>query len=80
MKNDDEILKTVLQTFPANDQIIKELADDSDSFKSLCEDYYDCKMALERMNSSTDKAEIICKEYEILLHEIEEELLMSIIK
>ena len=80
MKNDDEILKTVLQTFPANDQIIKELADESDSFKSLCEDYYDCKMALERMNSSTDKAEIIRKEYEILLQEIEEDLLIRVTK
>ena len=80
MKNDDEILTLVLQKFPANDQIIQELAEESDSFKSLCEDYYDCKMVLKRLNSSTDKAEIICKEYNILLQEIEEELLIRVSK
>lgn len=80
MKNDDEILKTLQHRFPANNQIIRELAEESDSFKSLCEDYYDCKMALERMNSKTDEAKIIRKEYEILLQEIEEELLICITK
>jgi len=80
MKSDDEILRALLQRFPANKQIIIELAEESDLFKSLCEDYYYCRMALERMNYTTDKAETIRKEYEILLQEIEEELLMNITK
>lgn len=75
MKNKDQILNLILNRFPNHKDFINELFNESESFKSLCEDYYDCKIVLDKSIQISNKTDDIRKEYQILLTEIEEELL-----
>ena len=56
-----------------------ELFKESNSFSSLCEDYYECKAALDKLNCSKKREEIMRKEYEVILQEIEDELITNIL-
>lgn len=78
MKNDDEILKVITYRFPNHKDSIDELFEESESFKSLCEDYYDCRMVLDKSIAASNKTNDMREEYQILLTEIEEELLERI--
>jgi len=75
MKNDDEILKVITSRFPNHKDFINELFEESESFRTLCEDYYDCKMVLDKSIQINNKTNDMSKEYQILLTEIEDELL-----
>jgi len=75
MKNDVEILKVITSRFPNYKDFINELFEESESFRILCEDYYDCKMVLDKSILINNKTNDMIKEYQILLTEIEDELL-----
>jgi hypothetical protein len=74
-------LKKVLEKFPEHHLLIEELYRESDSFRSLCEDYVECMEIIKNI----DYSECIIRagykqEYETLLHELEEELLTKLSK
>ena len=75
MKNDDEILKVITSRFPNHKDFINELFEESESFRTLCEDYYDCKIMSDKSIKISNKTSDLCNEYQILLSEIEYELL-----
>jgi hypothetical protein len=75
MKNDYKILTEITHRFPNHKNFIKELFNESESFKVLCEDYYDCKNVLDKSIEMNNKTSDLRKEYKMLLSEIEDELL-----
>lgn len=75
MKNEDKILNLISLRFPNHKELITELFKESESFRSLCEDYYDCKRMLDESITINNKSSDTRKEYQILLNEIEDELL-----
>ena len=78
MKNEDKILELVSLRFPNYKDLITELFSESESFKSLCEDYYDCRIMLDDSTKISNKTNDLRKEYQILLAEIEDEVLERI--
>ena len=78
MKNEDKILNLISLRFPNHKELITELFKESESFRSLCEDYYDCKRMLDESITINNKSSDTRKEYQILLNEIEDELLEKI--
>jgi len=78
MQNKNQILKFINARFPNYHDCIKELFDESDSFRSLCEDYFDCRTVLNKTIIENNKSSDLRKEYQIMLSEIEDELLERI--
>lgn len=78
MKNKDQILNLICFRYPNHKDFINELYVESESFRSLCEDYYDCRMVLDKSIVDSNKTNDMRKEYQILLTEIEDELLERI--
>ena len=78
MRNNDKILKLIYSRFSNHKDFINELFEESESFKSLCEDYYDCRIMLDESIKINNKTGDLRKEYQILLAEIEDELLERI--
>ena len=79
MKNEDKILNLTSLRFPNHKELITELFNESESFRSLCEDYYDCRKLLDDSIKISNKSGDVRKEYQILLKEIEDELLEKIL-
>jgi hypothetical protein len=79
VKSCNEILDEITSRLPAHKASIKELYEESNSFRSLCEDYYDCKITLDKLNNSKKGEDIIRMEYEVIRREIEQELISRII-
>ena len=78
MQNKDQILKFIITRFPNHQNCIEELFDESESFRSLCEDYFDCRSVLDGSIKINNKKNDLRKEYQLLLTEIEDELLERI--
>lgn len=78
MENKDQILNHIITRFPNHQKCIKELFDESESFRSLCEDYFDCRAVLDESIKTNNKTNGLRKEYQLLLTEIEDELLERI--
>ena len=78
MKTEDKILDLISLRFPNHKELIKELFSESESFHSLCEDYYDCRKVLDESIKNSDKSNDLRKEYQVMLLEIEDELLERI--
>jgi len=78
MLNKDQVLILIITRFPNHQNCIKELFDESESFKSLCEDYFDCRRVLDKTIENSDKSSDLQKEYQVMLSEIENELLERI--
>jgi hypothetical protein len=78
MQNKDQILKFIITRFPNHQNCIEELFDESESFRSLCEDYFDCRSVLDESIKINNKKNDLRKEYQLLLTEIEDELLERI--
>lgn len=79
MASKKSILKKVLEMFPEHHLVIEELYRESDSFRSICEDYTECL----EINKNLDYSEGIIQagykqEYERLLQELEEELVTKL--
>lgn len=75
MKNEAKIIELVSLRFPKHKELIAELIQESESFKSLCEDYYDCRTMLDESIKKSNRSNDLCKEYQVMLAEIEDELL-----
>ena len=78
MKNKEQILNHIITRFPDHQNCIKELFNESESFKSLCEDYCDCRIVLDETIKNSNKSSDLQKEYQVMLSEIEDELLERI--
>lgn len=73
-------LEAVLKKFPNQTTLIHELYMESDSFRSLCEDFLECQEVIERLKSSTTMVgKGYLQEYEILLDELEQELVNKLV-
>jgi len=79
MKSEDKILELISLRFPNHKELILELFNESESFRSLCEDYYDCRTMLDESIKISNKSSDVRKEYQIVLKEIEDELLEKIL-
>ena len=78
MKNKDRILNLIYSRFPDHIDYITELFNESESFQSLCEDYFDCRAVLDESIIINNKTSDLRKEYQVMLSEIEDELLERI--
>ena len=78
MQNKDQVLKLIIPRFPNHQTCIEELFEESESFRSLCEDYYDCTRVLDEKIKNNSKSSDLQKEYQVMLSEIENELLERI--
>ena len=78
MKKKDKILDLIFKQFKYQKDCISELFNESGSFRSICEDYYDCKKVLDDSMKKSSKIADLQKEYQLLLSEIEDELLERI--
>ena len=78
MQNKDQVLKFIITRFPNHQNCIKELFDESESFRSLCEDYFDCRTVLDETIKNSNKSSDLLKEYRVMLSEIEDEILERI--
>ena len=78
MKSNDEVLNVVFNRFPGHKYLINELYEESESFRALCEDYFDCRIMVDESTKINNKTSNLRKEYQILLAEIEDEVLERI--
>ena len=78
MKSKEEALKAVFTKFPQYTDLIAELFDGNENFRSSCEDYNDCIMMLSSLSYQRDSICEILDEYRTLKKEIELELLEKI--
>ena len=69
----------LFERFPERTEAIKMLFKNNESFKILCKDYHRCGETLQHWNRSLDEvAPARVREYEALLHELEEEILQNV--
>jgi hypothetical protein len=78
MENKAQILNLIYSRFPNHREYITELFNESVSFQSLCEDYFDCRAVLDESIKINNKTSDLRKEYQEILSEIEDELLERI--
>ena len=78
MENIDQILKLIITRFPNHQNCIEELFGESESFRSLCEDYFDCRRVLDETIKNSNRSSELPKEYQVMLSEIEDEMLERI--
>lgn len=72
-------LFSIFKRFPDRTEPIKALFNNNESFKTLCGDYHRCAEALQYWKQSSDEnARARVREYEALLHELEEEILQNV--
>ena len=65
----------VVQRFPNRKESVRKLFRESESFRSLCDDFSSCSEALERWNrSSSPEVPQLREEYKDLLQELEKEI------
>lgn len=80
MQNKDQILEFIISRFPNYQDCIMELFEESEPFRSLCKDYFDCKKVLTDSIVTRGTANDLRKEYQVMLSEIEDDLLERITK
>ena len=69
------IIEALRKKFPDQVNLIRELFEESDSFRSVCEDYLECRQVIERLKYATKIVEQgYLQEYKILSEELEEEI------
>ena len=72
-------LFSIYKRFPERKEPIKALFNNNESFKTLCEDCCRCADALQYWKHSLDEdAPARVREYEDLLRELEEEILLNL--
>jgi len=74
MQSDNEILSVIIRRFPEHQSCVYELFEESETFKELCKQYYECSAILDNSSGMCNKSISVCKEYEILMAEIEYEI------
>ncbi len=76
MTNKNIVIKKMHDKFPEQIQIIDELFQESESFRTLCEDYLECQTVIARLRYNLKMMEgNTLHEYEQLSGELEEEIL-----
>ena len=79
MTTKNSVIEKMQEKFPARIQIINELFEESDSFRTLCEDYMDCQSVIERLRYNLKMMEKdTLQEYVQLSGELEEEIISRI--
>lgn len=72
-------LSIVLEEFPDQEERIKSLFRENETFQTLCEDYRQCFEALKYWNcSSAEEAPARRDEYGTILRDLEEEILQNV--
>jgi len=72
-------IEKIYEKFPGTIQEIHELYEESQSFRSLCEDYVDCQLVIERLRYNLKMMEKdTLQEYVQLSGELEEEIISRI--
>jgi hypothetical protein len=72
-------IEKIYEKFPGIIQEIHELYEVSESFRSLCEDYVDCQLVIERLRYNLKMMEKdTLQEYVQLSGELEEEIICRI--
>ena len=75
MNPDANILTLIRTSFPDRDELIEHTFRQSESFRSVCEDYRECMAALESWKQrETAEAPLRRREYEELLVELGREI------
>jgi hypothetical protein len=79
MTTKNSVIEKMQEKFPARIQIINELFEESESFRTLCEDYMDCQSVIERLRYNLKMmGKDTLQEYIQLSGELEEEILSRI--
>ena len=79
MTTKNSVIEKMQEKFPARIQIINELFEESESFRTLCEDYMDCQSVIERLRYNLKMMEKdILQEYVQLSGELEEDIISRI--
>ena len=76
MNSRSSALVLVMERFPEHGETLARLYRKSESFLSLCDDYEECRAALDSCSRSIREAAAgYQKEWAMLLHDLEEEIL-----
>jgi len=79
MTTKNSVIEKMQEKFPARIQIINELFEESETFRTLCEDYMDCQSVIERLRYNLKMMEKdTLQEYVQLSGELEEEIISRI--
>jgi len=69
------IIEILMNKFANQANLIRELFEESDSFRSVCEDYMECRQVMDRLKYATTMVEQgYLQEYKKLSEELEEEI------
>ena len=73
------VIQKMYERFPEHTDLINELYEESETFRTLCEDYVDCQSVVERLryNMNMVKRNTL-DEYEQLSGELEAEIISRI--
>lgn len=75
MTNKKIILNELEKKFVRQTNLLRELFDESDSFRSLCTDYLECQRVIERLKYNRAMLEEdSLREYQELFQELEDEI------
>ena len=73
------VIEKIHEKYPAQINLITELFEESESFRTLCEDYVDCQSVVHRLRCYMNMEERnTLDEYEQLSEELEEEIISRI--
>jgi hypothetical protein len=64
-----------MERFPDRRALIERLLDKNAQFQSFCEEYYDAVAALKRWTAKGPEGADTRKDWELIVHELEEEFL-----
>ena len=77
----DKVLDTIINKYPHSKTKIKKLFHESDIFRSICEDYFECLQVIKRIEYLENiNKKGYKKEYEELLEKLKWELFLSLKK
>lgn len=76
MQADFDILKIILDKFPERAKQIDTVYQRDEKFREICEDYYLCKEAIDKIIISNAQKKKVLNEYKYALKELELELLL----
>lgn len=75
----ENVIDMILEKFPARMDTVIELFEESESFRTLCEDYFECQSVIERLRYSLKMVEQdSLHEYLQLSSELREEIMARI--
>jgi len=76
MQAEQDVLNTVIDRFPEKANSMTKLFYNNENFKEVCEDYYLCKEAINKIIITNTQKRQILKDYKSTLKELEIEMLM----